>query len=204
MLTLGLNKGQTLRGKTLRYGGATIVKDGKIVLAVLEERVTGVKWASGFDHSLQETLRTGGSIIGSDRPLALKDFDSIGISTCCEGEAAALEGHSLSGEANLISVNHHLSHATYAFRTSPFESAIIIVIDGGGNTLSANQRPEKWWEEPREQHSYYVGTPEGLELVGRDFDEPFAIGFGELYRALAFFLGLSSSRFAQKVMAIAG
>ncbi len=81
----------------------------------------------------------------------------------------------------------------------------MVVSDGGGNTLvSQGGFSDRWWEERREQFSYYLGTPNGLELLGRDFDAPFQVGLAELYRDFTYFLGWHSYTYASKTMALAG
>lgn len=207
MLILGVNKGKTLRGKLLRLGGAAVALDGRIAFAIAEERVTGRKWAEGYDAALKQALRQSWNTLigkqgGKDRHIRLRDFDVVAASTCCESEQAGLHDHQLESQANIDTVNHHLSHASTAFFPSHFESALVCVIDGGGNTFD-DESPERWWECRREQHSYYVGSGNSLELIDRDFFEPRATGFGEIYRAFTYYLGWHSSRHAAKVMALA-
>ncbi|HEX6074183.1 MAG TPA: carbamoyltransferase C-terminal domain-containing protein [Micromonosporaceae bacterium] len=194
MRVLGISKGSTLSGKTLRHGSAAAYIDGEIC-ALAEERASGEKYAGGYERSLAALL--------SYRGVDIDDFDVIGVSTCCEPEQNALLGHELAGEENLVSVNHHLSHASLAFYGSGFESALVVVADGGGNTLVTVS--DEWWTQPREQNSYYLATRTGgIKLIARDFDEPYDVGLGELYRAFTYFLGWHSSRHASKTMALAG
>jgi carbamoyltransferase len=207
MLTLGINKGQTLRGKSLRLGGVAVAWDGCIGFAIAEERVMGKKWAEGYDSALRQALKQSWNIFTEkqatrNRLLRLSDFDVVAVSTCCEGEQAGLCGHKLENHPHINTVNHHLSHASTAFFPSHFDSALICVIDGGGNTF-CDESPECWWECSREQHSYYIGSGNSLELVDRDFFEPRMTGFGEIYRAFTYYLGWHSSRNAAKTMALA-
>lgn len=207
MLVLGINKGKTLHGKPLWLGGVAVAFDGQIKFAIAEERVTGKKWAGGYEHALKRTLYQPWSILGKkqlggNKYIRLSDFDIIAVSTCCEGEQAGLHGHQLDSQSNLYAVNHHLSHASTAFFPSGFKLALVSVIDGGGNTFT-DESSECWWEYCREQHSYYIGSGNSLELVDRDFFEPRAVGFGEIYRAFTYYLGWHSSKHAAKVMALA-
>ena len=197
MRILGINKGCTLAGKQLRFGGAAVYDSGDI-LAIGEERVTGRKYAGGFEAGHSSLLKLGGWDID-------RDFDHIAVSSCCESRSASLRGHQLEGHDKLISVQHHISHAALAFFGSGFGRALVIVADGGGNTLSESPEPSPfWWHEPREQCSYYIGDKHGLTLIGTDFDRPFEVGFGEIYRAFTYFLGWHSSTHASKTMALAG
>lgn len=193
---LGINKGITNFGKPLRQGGSALMVDGRIVAVLAEERVTREKQAGGYSQSTRVILERAG--------LALEDLDAIAISTCCESEEAACGGHELANRSNATSVSHHLSHAALAFYGSGFPHALVVVMDGGGNVLSADSSAQ-WWLYPREQVSYYAASRSGeVKLIGRDFSEPQAVGFGELYRAFTYYLGWHSSRHASRVMALSG
>lgn len=199
MRILGVNKGWTCSSKMLRNGAAAIYEDGKLT-AVSEERVTGHKYAPGYANALETLL--------DSEQLTISDFDMVGVSTCCESRELALVGHDLAGHPNIRSVDHHDSHAALAFYASGFDRALVVVIDGGGNVLPRQDGREPspdWWTEPREQHSYYLATrAHGLELIDRDFAEPYAIGMGEMYRAFTYYLGWHSSANSSKTMALAG
>lgn len=199
MRYLGLNKGWTCTGKMLRNGAVAAYLDGELV-ALAEERVTGEKYAPGYSAALAALL--------SQRDISLTDFDAIAVSTCCEPEPLALEAHPLAGDPRLVSVNHHLSHASLAFYSSGFDRALVVVVDGGGNVLDGpgqSSGGDDWWTRSREQHSYYAATRQhGLELIGRDFEDPFDIGMGEMYRAFTYYLGWPSSTNSSKTMALAG
>jgi carbamoyltransferase len=191
---LGITKPQTSFGKPLRSGGCALAIDGEVVAAMAEERAAGVKHASGYQHSLHRVIGAAG--------ISMDDIDVIAVSTCCEPEANALQDHDLAGDERLVSVNHHLSHAVGAFQTSGFERALIMVADGGGNVLT-DLVDAQWWRQPREQHSYYLASASGIQLIDRDLSGPFDVGFGEMYRAFTYFLGWHSSRYASRLMALA-
>ena len=197
MNILGVNKGWTCSGKFLRNGGVAAFIDGSFH-AIAEERVTGVKYAPGYKEALKALI--------ASQPQDLR-FDEIAISTCCEPEALALLGHDLAGDPRLRPVNHHVSHASLAFYSSGYDTALVAVIDGGGNVLAGYGEPHQgnWWACEREQHSYYLASRKhGLELVDRDFTEPYAVGMGEMYRAFTYYLGWHSSTNSSKTMALAG
>ncbi|MBA7698752.1 hypothetical protein ES703_107434 [subsurface metagenome] len=124
MLILGINKGETLRGKPLRLGGVAVAFDGQVKFAIAEERVTGKKWAGEYDRALKQALHQPWSMLGKkqlgrNKYIRLSDFDLVAVSTCCEGERAGLQGHQLESHPNIDTVNHHLSHASTAFFLSP-------------------------------------------------------------------------------------
>jgi carbamoyltransferase len=196
---LGVNKGWTCSGKMLRNGGVAAFVDSKFV-ALSEERITGQKYAPGYSEALKALL--------CHLELSIGDFDRIGVSTCCEPQAQALQAHELADHPRIESVNHHLSHASLAFYSSGFDRALVVVVDGGGNVLDNYDKDvqvDDWWTKPREQHSYYLATRRsGLELICRDFDSPYAVGMGEMYRAFTYYLGWPSSTNSSKTMALAG
>ena len=199
MKILGVNKGETLLGKQLRHGGCAAFVDGRFI-AIAEERVTGRKYAGGFTCSLARVVAASGLA-------SPNDFDVVAVSSCCESEKDAVDGHAIAGRGNALAVGHHLSHASLAFYGSGFDRALVAVIDSGGNTMpDPNQAGNgEWWTCPREQSSYYVGDVHGgLELVDRDFNEPNQTGLGELYRAFTYYLGWHSSTHSSKTMALAG
>jgi carbamoyltransferase len=80
----------------------------------------------------------------------------------------------LNKSKKVISVDHHLSHASVSYRTSPFDDALIVIIDGAGETVST---------------SVYVGKNNNIlkiksypvsQSVGRIYSAITAlIGFGE-------------------------
>jgi carbamoyltransferase len=197
MLVVGVNLGSTWFGKRLRDGGSCVASSKGILIALSEERVAKEKSAGGFDKSFE--------ICHSALGLNPKDIDLVVYSSCCELVRQRIELSNLelySGRTRPIP-SHHLSHALSAFLVSPFEEAIIIVIDSGGNILNANgQEESEWWKCSREQHSYYIGRGTECHLIDRDFFDPFEAGVGELYRAFTKFLGWKSSVYSGKTMAL--
>ncbi|HKI62016.1 MAG TPA: carbamoyltransferase C-terminal domain-containing protein [Mariprofundaceae bacterium] len=193
-LVVGVNSGKTANGKPLKDGGCAIVRDGKVLAAISEERVTRKKRAGGFNCSMQYLMSNFG--------LANRDVDLFVTSTCCEPGNVPQDVSSGNGN-RWVTCDHHESHAIQAFYLSPFDSAVVIVLDSGGNILTT-QANDNWWEVPREQQSYYSASrSKGLKLIKRDFDKPFDCGVGEVYRAFTHFLGWRSSRFAGNTMALA-
>ena len=199
MLVAGINLGSTWFGKSLRDGGSCIVNPTGILVALSEERVSRRKSAGGFDESLQLCCSTLG--------LNLRDIDLVVYSSCCELPREHFDISTLVGTHTRIRTipipSHHLSHALSAYLASPFEEAIILVLDSGGNILSTKgERESEWWKCEREQHSYYVGRGTSCTLIDRDFFEPFEAGIGELYRAFTKFLGWESYIYSGKTMAL--
>lgn len=194
MKYLGVNLANTgaEESKTLRDGGTALVCDDTIQSVILEERVSREKRRGGYSASLVTTLQ--------DAVLNLSAIDVAAISTCCE-PLPAPSRFTEGGCQRVFPINHHLSHAIGTFALSHFEDSIVVVADAGGNTYGNGDLP--WWHQEREQSSYYLATRNGIELIGRDFYEPLAAGFGEVYRAFTSYLGWRSSQHAGKTMALA-
>lgn len=197
MLVLGLSAEKTGHGKQLKDGAVCIIQDGDIVTAVAEERISRLKHAGGFRCSLSHALDW--------TDLTVDSFDAIVISSCCENVPPDQRTHGLRlvDPSRLSHIpSHHLSHAYSSFFASPFDQALIVVMDAGGNGLEHSDN-SKWWATSREQNSYYIGEGKQVRLIGRDFDEPFEVGFGEAYRAFTYYLGWHSYTFSGNTMALA-
>ena len=198
MIIAGINVGQTASGKKLRDGGTCIIIDNKLEIAISEERISRVKSDGGFKESFISACNSIN--------LNIKDIDYVFYSSCCES-ILKTQRPKISGinPDKIIPVpSHHLSHAYSTFLVSPFDEAIIIVADCGGNILSDDGNETEWWTYPREQQSYYVGNNQSIKLIDQDFSEPFEAGIGELYRAFTKFLGWNSYVDSGKTMALAG
>jgi len=193
MNIIGLNSGLTKAGKKLKDGGTCLIRDNQIETVVHEERVSRKKQDGGYKQSLHKVLECS--------TVSAQDIQAVAYSTCCEilddsfGVCTFNEN-----PVDYIPVNHHLSHAYSVFSISPFEEAVIVVLDAGGNVLDGDGN--EWWKCNREQHSYFMGTPKGIVALGTDFSSPFESGFAEVYRAFSHYLGWHSSQYAGKVMAL--
>jgi len=200
MTVLGLNIGETKFGKKNRDGGAALLGANHELSAIAEERVTGLKRIGGYKESTR--------YLRENWPSIFRDVELVVQSTCCEPQreetinSLGIE-HLINSDIPVISCNHHLSHALGAFCTSKFEEALICVIDSGGNTLD-DKITSTWWQQPREQASFFHGSSNGINIIARDFSDPFEAGFGEIYRALTYFLGWHSGQYSGNSMALAG
>ena len=199
MYSIGINLGQTALGKMIPDGGGALSNSSDVIGAIAEERVTRKKRSGGYSQSIKYLKEH------------FEEFAAANIlvySTCCEPERSE-DLHSLglagilSPHTTIISCNHHLSHALSVFCTSPYEEAIVGVFDAGGNVLE-NKPSQNWWLQSREQASYYHATMKGIKLISRDFFAPREAGYGEIYRALTYFLGWESSQHSGNSMTLAG
>jgi carbamoyltransferase len=191
---LGLNGGKTQFSKNLKDGGASLISaDGEYLSSIAEERVKQIKAYGGYKNSLKELIE--------QENIRTEDVLSFVYSSCCESECDI--GEILNKGLpfrNGNTVSHHLSHASYAYALSGFDEAIVAVWDCGGNCLI--ESGEQWWEQPREQQTYYIANQEGIRIIDRDFSEPFDMGFGEVYRSLAYLLGFDSYIHSSKAMSL--
>lgn len=75
-----------------------------------------------------------------------------------------------------ISVDHHLSHAFGAYFLSPFNDALVVIMDGQGNDNNTE--------------SYYIAEEQKLERIGENsLNRNPAKGIGRTYEAFTNFLG---------------
>jgi carbamoyltransferase len=193
MLYVGANLGRTSFGYVLPDGGLCALSDEKIEFAISEERLTRVKKDGGFDASLKYYLKNFGR--------SLNDIDIFCLSSCCDKGGSLGLSWGIPSE-KLLFCDHHLSHAVGSFAWSGFTEAVVIVIDSGGNTLE-EPIDGKWWDAPREQVSVYFVNRTSCKLIERSAEEPGAIGFGEFFRAVTYFIGWKGARFAGNTMALA-
>ena len=193
-LVLGINVGRTSFGLELRNGGTCILKDGEVEIALAEERVTRRKADSGFKESLKYCL--------NKLDYELADFDIIVYSSCVDKQGGCPPELSVD-KSKIKSVSHHLSHARSAYNVSGFDEAIIGIFDAGGDILDG-ENPAEWWKCEREQQSYYIAKGNNnIELLHRDFSDPYEAGIGEIYRAFTHYLGFGSHIHSGKTMGLA-
>jgi carbamoyltransferase len=202
MLILGVVSSQTRFGTLIKNGSATLMEDDRVIASIAEERLTRKKNAAGCRRAVRHILTEE---LGSELP------DYMVASTCCEPASAAhiddFEMPLFLSRDVLRTPSHHLSHALSAYYTSPFERAIILVLDAGGNTLDSKHphtcAPEEWWKMGREQFTCYLAEGKSLHIIRRYFDAPCEWGIGEVYRAFTQYLGFGGHTNSGKTMGLA-
>ncbi len=189
---------------------AALLRDGRIIAACAEERLSGQKHDSGFpENAIRYCLKEAGiepseldHVIFYDRPL-LK-FDRILCSLIKNAPfnyrqyisalplwlrqklwvEQRIKNHP--GKLkNLWFSEHHLSHAAGAFFLSPFDKAAILTIDGVGEKTTA---------------SIGRGEDNRIELL-MEMSYPDSVGL--LYSAFTYFLGFRVNSGEYKVMGLA-
>ena len=190
---LGIGLAATRFGKSLHNGGACIVDTASVVGAIAEERLVRIKRAGGYAHAVESLFRETG--------ICESQLRAVVASSCCEPVRSRLELPHFSG-VPVLYCDHHISHALAAFCTSPFEQCVVLVLDGGGNSIGPVLE-ERWWTLPRQQQTYYIANNLAVTQVGEDCAGAGEAGFGEIFRAFCYFLGWHSSRYSGNVMALA-
>ncbi|MBC8751710.1 MULTISPECIES: carbamoyltransferase family protein [Paraburkholderia] len=139
----------------LHDGAAVLVRDGRVIAAVEEERLNRIKHSNKFpSSSIQYCLASAG--------IQLSDIDRIAFyateaycNVMLERLFLSQPNISIPVDAKLFLrnllmqefgtevdpsrvsfVSHHLAHAVSAFAMSGFEESLILAVDGGGDFLS--------------------------------------------------------------------
>ena len=192
MLIAGANLPVTSYGKRLPDGSFAVLNKELLEFGIAEERLTRIKCDGGFSSSLEYYV--------SRYRHKTDDIDLYVLSSCCDlpGRSPIPRGVPV---AKTMFCPHHLSHAIGSFVWSPFEEAVALVIDSGGDTLAEIPNRE-WWKTAREQHSVFFLSRTGHDLIDRHASEAGVAGFGELFRAFTFYLGWMGARYSGNTMAL--
>ena len=206
MLILGLSFGY-------HDAAAALVRDGRVVCAVQEERLSRVKNDARFPrHAIEFCLEREGlaagdldwvvyyeqpllkfqRILGASLfrwPIAWKFLDDTVRSWLAEDKFEPLRR--IADELGLPpgkvrATSHHLAHAASAFHCSPFSRALVVTLDGVGETETGS-----------------VSVGEGARLR-RLASMGFPHSIGLVYSAFTAFLGFAVGEGEYKVMGMAG
>ena len=189
---------------------ACILKDGKIIAAVEEERFSRIKFDDGFpklaiDYCISEAGITtkdidciafyDKSILKFERlldnyitlaPLGLKSFLNV-IPKWLHKRIWVKEEikKHLKYNGEIIFPEHHISHAAYAFFTSPFNQSAILSVDGVGEWTTT---------------AFGTGKNTSINLTN-DIRWPHSLGL--FYSAFTYFLGFRVNEGEYKLMGLA-
>jgi carbamoyltransferase len=189
---------------------AAIIKDGKIIAAVQEERFTRKKHDTSFPiNSIKYCLKEAGTsaeqldyigfyekpFLKFERvlsqhlemfPRSFKTFISSMPSWLNEKlRAVRTIRKQLKYKGTILFIEHHMAHAAGSFLTSPFEKAAIVTIDGVGEWTTT---------------AYGTGNGTEIELK-KEIIFPHSLGL--LYSAITAYLGFSVNNSEYKVMGLA-
>lgn len=195
MIILGINPGS-------HESSACIIRDGKVLFAIEEERLTRVKHGIGTmpHRSMVACLE-----------YAKIDFSEVDFIAICWARPSQPEGTVELVDPNMTEaqldyyrleilpprfmhcrplprfahVSHHLSHAAAIYRTSGLESSAILVIDGQGDTVST---------------SIMTGAKNGISTI-RSWNIGHSLGY--FYQAATTYLGLGPLGSEGKTMGLA-
>jgi carbamoyltransferase len=195
---------------------ACLLKDGKIVCAILKERITRIKNDSGFFDGILDYCLQSEGITMNELSLVVRNcyalptpelekrlqfhFHSYFIPTA-EREKVLAHPFYGTNSPKLASVSHHLAHAYSAFAVCPFEEGAVMVVDGVGS-----YRQDITEEIPaddvnplaRESESYYTFSGSSIQAIkkvwinpakGLLHDEFFSMdGLGALYSRVSCYI----------------
>ncbi|HUQ67046.1 MAG TPA: carbamoyltransferase C-terminal domain-containing protein [Flavitalea sp.] len=205
MLILGINA-------AFHDSAACILKDGKLLAAVEEERFTHIKHGkrpipfSAYEmpfHSISYCLEMAGAHINDidhfaysfDPSLAHGPEHPAFMEANINARLHLRDGYPHHLQNNFIGadipeskwhfVEHHISHAASAFHASPYQEAAILTIDGRGENATT---------------SYYYGNGNELDKLSQVY-LPHSLGL--LYEKMTTYLGFLHSSDEYKVMALA-
>lgn len=171
---IGINTGHN--------GGCALCIDGKIVVAISEERLTKKKNATGWLNALKYCLQFAN--------LRMSDMDLVVFSSYRDRLPKGFDGGL--GMFNFpvekcISVDHHLSHASSVFFTSPFKKSLIFIYDGHGND--------------NDTESFYIAEGNDIKKIGGNPILDPKKGITRLYEAFTTYFGWTADE-AGKTMGL--
>ena len=189
---------------------AAILKDGKVIAAVEEERFSRKKFDDGFPkQAINWCLKESGispenidSVAFYDKPvLKFERLLDNYIAVAPRGLYSFLDvipkwlhkrlwvkddisKHLKDFNGEIIFPEHHMSHAAHAFFTSPFNEAAILTVDGVGEWTTAS-----------------FGTAHDITIkLTNDIRWPHSVGL--FYSAFTYFLGFKVNEGEYKLMGL--
>ena len=184
-----------------------LIKDGKVILAVEEERFSGIKHDSSFPEKsikwiIEESrfsfedieevcfyekplVKTHRVVTNCLKNLQIKDAFKFGVKGIKQYFNLVKKLKWMFSKAQIKFTSHHDSHIGYSYLTSPYREAAILSIDGVGEwdtTVLAHGKGNDW---------------ETLEVT------KFPHSLGMLYSTFTAFLGFKPNEGEYKVMGLA-
>lgn len=190
-------------GGSLHDFSACLMKDGEIVVAIEEERITRQKHA--IDKKILQEAILNNQIWKLTNQID-KDTLKKSVEYCLEYAGISMSDvdYVITTDSNtylpyiktldnVIVIRHHIAHAASAYYSSGFDEAAILVVDGRGSSISVNNR------SGYESVSFAIGKKKKLKVLDRIIDHSvghfytdftLGIGFGILEEGKT--MGLSS------------
>ena len=189
---------------------AAVLKDGKVVAAVEEERFSRRKFDDGFPtNAINWCLKEIGISAEDIDSVAFYDKPVVKFERLLDNYIAAaprglfsfldvipkwihkrlwvkdeISRHMKGFKGEIIFPEHHMSHAAHTFFTSPFDEAAILTIDGVGE-----------WSTT----TFGTGKDTNIKLVN-DIRWPHSVGL--FYSAFTYFLGFKVNEGEYKLMGL--
>ena len=152
---------------------ACLLRDGLIAVAITKERITRKKHDTGFYQAVVDYCLAAEGISFDDIELVIRncyvlpveDLETRMVSqdvpeVMNDKERIQAAGNPLylSRSEKVVTISHHLAHAYSAFAACPFDTGVVIVVDGVGNyrcDVDENYPPDGVNPLARESESYY-------------------------------------------------
>ena len=180
MYILGISGGVRLGYHDI---GAALLKDGKLVAAVEEERINRIKHSPG-----QLPQKSIYAVLESEK-ISIQDVDILATHGITWGDIydKILKDY-FEGEFGycppIEKIHHHDAHAASAYYASGFDEAIIITMDGSGDGISCE---------------FCIGKDGDMEILQR-FDRPNSLGI--FYSMITQYCGFTRDSDEYKLMGL--
>jgi carbamoyltransferase len=195
MYVLGLNV-------SFHDTSACLIKDGKIIAAIEEERLSRNKHELSYPMRAIRYCLNAANITIKDVDLIVEDiFEDISYE---QQEWLGMDKKKLGDKS--VKLRHHLGHAASAYYCSSFEDAAIITTDGGGTRGVYKELFKS--DKVRERQVFWRGTGKDIIEVStsgsaEDEKRPTPASVGHVYEMACELLGYGHLEGPGKLMGLA-
>jgi carbamoyltransferase len=170
---------------------ACLLRNGEIAVAINKERITREKHDAGFFQEVVDYCLDAEGIALDDVDLVVRNcyvlpVEDLETRMVYEDVAEILDDKErrqaskhplyLSRSDKVVMVSHHVAHAYSAFAACPFESGVVMVVDGVGNYCADVTEPGQPTDNvnplARESESYYRFDGSRLEALKKVWLSP--------------------------------
>ena len=170
---------------------ACLLRDGAIAFAIVKERITREKHATGFYQEVVDYVLKAEGITLDDVDLVVRNSYILPVDelerrlahedlpecfAVSERKQAAKNPIYMSKSNKVVTLSHHLAHAYSAFAACPFEEGVVMVVDGVGNYASDVTEPRQLTDKvnplARESESYYKFSGSEIEALKKVWLNP--------------------------------